>query len=58
MKRRLMNCWDLKPNHLAYIPPRWYGNQISGDCQQKLLSPKHDTSGRFSQVTFLEEQER
>lgn len=55
MKRRLMNCWDLKPNHLAYIPPRWYGNQISGDCQQKLLSGDF---GRFSQVTFLEEQER
>ena len=32
---------DVKANHLAY------GSRISSDCQQILLSPKHDTSGRF-----------
>ena len=50
------NVLFLKVNHLAYIEPRWYGSQISADCQQNLFSTKHDTSGRFLPVTFLEEQ--
>ena len=33
-------------------------SRISADCQQNLLSPKHDTSGRFLLVNFLKEQER
>ena len=37
----------LKANHLAYIEPSWYGSRISADCQQKLLSTKHDTGGDF-----------
>ena len=48
----------LKANHSAYIDPRWYGSRISTDCQQNLLSPKHDTSGRFLLVNFLKEQKR
>ena len=34
------------------------GSRISADCQQKLLFTKHDTSGRFLLVTFLEKQNR
>ena len=45
-----------KANHLAYIEPRWYGSRISDDCQQNLLSPKHDTSRRFLPVNLLKEQ--
>ena len=45
----------LKANHLAYIEPRWYGSRISADCQQNLISLKHDTSERFLPVTFLKE---
>ena len=48
----------IKANHLAYIGPRWYGIRISADCQQNLLSPKHDTSGRFLLETFVKEQKR
>ena len=48
----------LKANHLAYIESRWYGSRISADCQQKLRFTKHDTSGRFLLVTFLEKQNR
>ena len=44
--------------HLAYIESRWYGSRISADCQENLLSPKHDTSGRFLVVIFLKEQKR
>ena len=39
--------------HLAYMEPRWYGSQISADCQQNLLSLKHGTSGRYLLVNFL-----
>ena len=46
----------LKANHLAYIEPGLYGSRISADCQQNLLSLKHDTSGRLLQATFLKEQ--
>ena len=48
----------IKANHLEYIEPRWYGSRISADCQQKLLFTKHDTSGRFLLVTFLEKQKK
>ena len=47
-----------KANHLAYLEPRWYGSRISADYQQKLLLTRHDTSGRFLLVTFLEKQNR
>ena len=47
-----------KFNHLAHIAPRWYGNQISTDNQQKLFLPKHVTGGRFLLVTFFEEQKK
>ena len=43
----------IKTNHLEYIELRWYGNQISADWQQNLLSLKHDTSGRYLLVIFL-----
>ena len=36
----------------------WYGSRTSADCQPKLFSSKLDTSGRFTLVTSLEEQER
>ena len=58
------NCYKftlqslLKANYLAHIDPRWYGSRISADCQQNLLSPKHDTGGRFLLVNFLKEQKR
>ena len=42
----------------AYMELRWYGSQISADCQQNLLSLKHDTSRRFLLVIFLKEQKR
>ena len=45
-----------KANHLAYTAPRWYGNRISADCQQKLFSPKYDASGRFLLVSFIEKE--
>ena len=48
----------IKANHLTYIASRWYGSRISADCQQNLLSPKHDISRRFLLVTFFEEQKR
>ena len=48
----------VKANHLAYIEPRWYRSRISADFQPNLLSPKHDTSGRFLLVVFLKEQKR
>ena len=48
----------IKANHLIYIEPRWYGSRVSAECQQNLLSPKHDTSRRFLLVTFFEEQKR
>ena len=47
-----------KANHLDYREPRWYGGRIFADCQQKLLSPKHDTSGRFLPVIFIKKQRR
>ena len=48
----------IKANHLAYIEPRWYRSRISTDCQQNMLSPKHDNSGRFLPVNFLKEQKK
>ena len=48
----------IKANHLAYIGPRWYRSRISADCHQNLLSPKHDTGGRFLLVNILKEQKR
>ena len=47
----------LKANHLAYMEPRWYKSQISADCQQNLLSLRHNTS-RFLLIIFLKEQKR
>ena len=54
----LLFASSVKANDLAYIEPRWYGNRISTDCHQNLLFTKHDTSGRFLLVTFLEKQNR
>ena len=55
---KLRNIYfPFKANHLAYVEPRWYGSQISAACQQKLFLTKHDTSGRFLLVTFLEKRE-
>ena len=54
---RLINT-AIKANNLEYIEPRWYESRVSADCQQKLLFTKHDTSGRFLLVTFLEKQKR
>ena len=51
-----MEARIFKASHLAYIEPRWYGSQISADFQQNVISPKHDTSGRFLLVIFLKEQ--
>ena len=48
----------IKVNNLAYIEPRWYGDRIYANCQQKLLFTKQNTSGRFLEVTFLEKQKR
>ena len=50
----------IEVNHLAFSinSAEWYERRISADCQQKLFSPKRDTSGRFLLVTFLEEQKR
>ena len=57
-KEHTIYYFVIKANHLAYIEPRCYGIRISADCQQKLLFTKHDTSGRFLLVTFLEKQKR
>ena len=46
-----------KANDLAYIWPRWYGGQISADCQQRLLFTKRDTSWRFLLINFLEKED-
>ena len=40
------------------LKPIIKGSRISADCQQKLLFTKHDTSGKFLLVTFLEKQNR
>ena len=48
----------LKANHLAYIELRCYGSWVFADCQQNFLLSKHDTSGRFLLVTFLDKQKR
>ena len=37
--------------------PKWYGSQISVDCQQNLLSPKHILAGDLP-ANLLKEQKR
>ena len=55
---KIFHALLFKANHLAYIEPKWYGSRIYANCQQKLLFTRHDTSGRFLLVTFLEMQKR
>ena len=54
----LIRNFSFKANHLVYIESRWYGSRISADCQQDLLSQKHDTSGKFLLEICLTEQKR
>ena len=54
---KLFHINYLKANHLVNKVSRWYGSQISADCQEKLFSLEHDIGGKISLVTFLEEQE-
>ena len=66
LKKRLVITTNLTnpesaSDHLAYIKPRWYGGRISADCQQNLLSTKHDTSEKYLHSNFsrrTEERER